>query len=46
VKTGDAESTDQQLAALRDEVRSLREELKKLREELASQPRGSDVPHP
>jgi S1-C subfamily serine protease len=46
VKAGDAQSTDQQLSALRDEVRSLKEELKKLREELANPPKGSDVPHP
>lgn len=46
VKASDVQGTDQQLAALRDEVKNLREELKKLREELASQPKGSDVPHP
>jgi serine protease DegQ len=46
VKPADAQSTDQQLAALRDEVRSLKEELKKLREEMASKPKGSDAPHP
>jgi len=46
VKAGDAQSTDQQLAALRDEVKTLREELRKLREEMAKQPKGSEVPHP
>ena len=46
VKAADAQATDQQVAALRDEVKSLREELRKLREEMASKPRGSEVPHP
>ncbi len=46
VKASDAQGTDQQLASLRDEVRTLREELRKLREELAKQGKGSDVPHP
>jgi C-terminal processing protease CtpA/Prc len=46
VKAGDVQGTDQQLAALRDEVRILREELKKLREDLANPAKGSDVPHP
>jgi hypothetical protein len=46
VKASDAQSTDQLLASLRDEVRSLREELRKLREELANPAKGSNVPHP
>jgi predicted metalloprotease with PDZ domain len=45
-KASGAQTTEQALESLRGEVKSLREEVQKLRAELASQAKGSAVPHP